>query len=121
MRLAGIQENILILGYTPKEHFHYLHEENIVQSLISIEYARELSEYAKKQNVCIRTHCKVDTGMCRTGIIYQENDKHMDDIVEEYHLQYLKVEGIFLTSLLVIVLMKSVSLLPLNKLNCSMK
>ena len=95
LRLAGIQENILILGYTPKEHFHYLHEENIVQSLISIEYARELNEYAKKQNVCIRTHCKVDTGMCRTGIIYQENDKHMDDIVEEYHLQYLKVEGIF--------------------------
>ncbi len=95
LRQAGIKENILILGYTPKEHFHYLHEENIIQSLISIEYARELNEYAKSENICVRCHCKVDTGMCRTGIIYQENDKHMNDIIEEYHLQNLNVEGIF--------------------------
>lgn len=36
LRNAGIQDNILILGYTPSMHFHYLHEQNIVQSLISI-------------------------------------------------------------------------------------
>ena len=44
LRNAGIQDNILILGYTPSMHFHYLHEQNIVQSLISIEYARELNK-----------------------------------------------------------------------------
>ena len=44
LRNAGIQDNILILGYTHSMHFHYLHEQNIVQSLISIEYARELNK-----------------------------------------------------------------------------
>ena len=44
LRNSGIQENILILGYTPSMHFHYHHEQNIVQSLISIEYARELNK-----------------------------------------------------------------------------
>jgi serine/alanine racemase len=95
LREAGIEESILILGYTPSEHFHYLHEQNIIQSLISIEYAHELNTYAKEQGITIRCHCKVDTGMCRTGIIYQENDKHMDDIVEEYKMENLHVEGIF--------------------------
>lgn len=51
LRNAGIQDNILILGYTPSMHFHYLHEQNIVQSLVSIEYARELNAYAKENNV----------------------------------------------------------------------
>ena len=95
LRNAGIQDNILILGYTPSMHFHYLHEQNIVQSLISIEYARELNAYAKENNVKIRCHCKVDTGMCRTGIVYQEQDKHIEDIYEEYHMENLCVEGIF--------------------------
>lgn len=43
----------------------------------------------------IRCHCKVDTGMCRTGIIYQDQDKHMDQIIAEYRLSNLSVEGIF--------------------------
>ena len=34
LRQNGIQDSILILGYTPPEHFHYLIEENIIQSLV---------------------------------------------------------------------------------------
>ena len=33
--------------------------------------------------------------MCRTGIIYQDQDKHMDQIIAEYRLSNLSVEGIF--------------------------
>ncbi|MGM9946902.1 alanine racemase [Floccifex sp.] len=95
LRQAGIQENILILGYTPNEHFHYLHEQNIVQSLVSFEYALQLNAYAKENNVVLRAHCKVDTGMCRTGIIYQDQEKNMDKIIQEYRLSHIQVEGIF--------------------------
>lgn len=95
LRENDIKENILVLGYTPSEHFHYLHELNIVQSLVSLDYAKKLNEYALSNNVEIRCHAKVDTGMCRTGIIYQEQDKHMDEIVEEYKLSNLTIEGIF--------------------------
>ena len=95
LRNGGINENILILGYTPEEHFHYLHEQEIVQSLVSYDYACKLNEYAKENNVTIRAHCKVDTGMCRTGIIYQPQEKNMDLIVKAYRLSNLSVEGIF--------------------------
>ena len=95
LRNHGIDQNILILGYTPPEHFHYLHEYDIVQSLVSFDYAKKLNAYAQSQDRKIRCHCKVDTGMCRTGIIYQDQDKHMDQIIEEYRLSNLNVEGIF--------------------------
>ncbi|MCF0105904.1 MAG: alanine racemase [Holdemanella sp.] len=95
LREAGICENILILGYTPVEHFHYLSELNIVQSLVSYAYACKLDAYAKKNNIKIRCHCKVDTGMCRTGVIYQSQQKDMKEIIDEYHLKNLSVEGIF--------------------------
>lgn len=95
LRQNGIQDSILILGYTPPEHFHYLIEENIIQSLVSYEYAKKLDDYAKNAGAKIRCHCKVDTGMCRTGIIYQKQEKHMDQIVAEYQMKHLQVEGIF--------------------------
>lgn len=95
LRQAGIQENILILGYTPQEHFHYLIEENIVQSLVSLDYAKALNAYAIQQGTKIRCHCKVDTGMCRTGVVYQDQEKNIDAIIEEYQLSHLQVEGIF--------------------------
>ena len=95
LRYAGIKDPILILGYTPEEHFHYLIEENLIQSLVSLEYAHKLDAYANTQKTKIRCHCKVDTGMCRTGIIYQEQEKNMDAILEEYRLSHLSVEGIF--------------------------
>ncbi|OUN62437.1 alanine racemase [Faecalitalea cylindroides] len=95
LRENGIDQDILILGYTPVEHFHYLYEKNIVQSLVSFEYAQKLNTFAKENDAMIRCHCKVDTGMCRTGIIYQDQDKHMDQIIAEYRLSNLSVEGIF--------------------------
>lgn len=95
LREAGIDEAILILGYTPPMHFHYLHEMNIVQSLVSLDYAFKLNEYAKQNNVIIRAHCKIDTGMNRTGIIYQSQEKKFDEIEKAYSLSNVKVEGIF--------------------------
>lgn len=95
LRQGGIQESILILGYTPPEHFHYLVENQIIQSLVSLEYAKKLNAYAQSVQCQIHCHCKVDTGMNRTGIVYQDQEKNMDAILEEYRLPGLKVEGIF--------------------------
>ena len=95
LRNAGIEENILILGYTPPEHYHYLYEKNLIQSLVSHDYALKLNAYAKDKDTVIRCHCKVDTGMCRTGVIYHSKHKDMDEIVDEYKMSHLQVEGIF--------------------------
>ena len=95
LRNAGIQSDILILGFTPAEHFHYLQEENLVQSLVSKDYAVELNDWAKAHNCTLRCHCKVDTGMNRTGVVYQDQNKNIDDILFEYRLSNVRVEGIF--------------------------
>ena len=95
LRNAGIHSEILILGYTPVEHFHYLKEQNIIQSLVSKEYALKLDAWAKENDCILRAHCKVDTGMNRTGVMYQDGNKHMEDILDEYRLSHVRVEGIF--------------------------
>lgn len=67
LREAGIQSEILILGYTPAEYARQLSSLRISQCVFSVDYARELSDYAKKQQVVVETHLKLDTGMGRIG------------------------------------------------------
>ncbi len=95
LRQAGIQDDILILGYTPQEHWHYLFEENIIQTLCGYDYAKKLNAFAQANDVVIRCHCKIDTGMSRLGFIYQDDKKEFDQIVEAYRMERLCVEGIF--------------------------
>lgn len=95
LREAGIQENILILGYTPPVHFPLLVKYNLIQSLISKEYAEKLSAFAQEKDAILKAHVKVDTGMNRTGIVYQPDHKQFDDLKAVYALPNLQVEGIF--------------------------
>ena len=95
LRKAGICEHILVLGYTPSEHFHYLHEENIIQTLISKAYAEKLNAYCEACDVQVRAHVKVDTGMARLGIQCKDNQWDIQDVIALYHLPHLQVEGIF--------------------------
>lgn len=95
LRESGLKEDILVLGYTPIQHIHYIHELNIVQTLPTLAYAEKLNTYAKEHDVTLRAHCKVDTGMNRIGIQYQDQVKDFEDIVQAYSLSHVKVEGIF--------------------------
>ena len=84
LRNNDIKVDILILGYTPKILFSKLNEYHLIQTLISLEYALMLNDYAKKHNEIIRAHVKVDTGMGRIGIVYNDHNKNYDDIKKEY-------------------------------------
>lgn len=95
LRNNGIKVDILILGYTPEILFSKLNEYHLIQTLISLEYALMLNDYAKKHGEIIRAHVKVDTGMGRIGIVYNDRAKNYDDIKKEYALSNIKVEGIF--------------------------
>ena len=95
LRNNDIKVDILILGYTPKILFSKLNEYHLIQTLISLEYALMLNDYAKEHNEIIRAHVKVDTGMGRIGIVYNNHNKNYDDIKKEYALSNIKVEGIF--------------------------
>jgi alanine racemase len=95
LREGGITSDILILGYTPQEHFEKLLIYNLVQSLVSLDYAKKLDAFAKEKGARIRAHAKLDTGMNRTGVLYQDDNKHFEELKEEYLLENVRVEGIF--------------------------
>lgn len=73
LRQSGIQADILILGYTPPECAKLLSEHNISQCVFSLDFANELDAYARKENVVIKTHMKLDTGMGRIGFDFRSD------------------------------------------------
>lgn len=98
LRENGIKLPVLILGFTPASMAAALAENNISQAVFSEEYAQELSEYALKNNVNVKIHIKVDTGMSRIGFMYQniERDKNsISEIARVCALPGLEHEGIF--------------------------
>lgn len=95
LREHGIEGNILILGYTPETHFHYLHELDITQCIMSLAYAKQVESYAKQQGVHIKAHVKVDTGMGRIGIPCYDEVYLIEDVKQVYMLEWVQVMGIF--------------------------
>lgn len=67
LRECGIEKPVLILGYTPVDKAVILAKNNISQCVYSEEYANELSDFATKENIKIKVHIKLDTGMSRIG------------------------------------------------------
>ena len=60
--------DVLILGYTTPRYARELVENNLIQTLLSAPYAKELAEAAKKENLApLSVHIAVDTGMGRIG------------------------------------------------------
>lgn len=95
LRENGIVTKILILGYTPVEHFHYLQEYQITQCLLSFAYAQKLDEYCFQHNCVIEGHIKIDTGMSRLGIPCLDNHYCIEDVFAIYDLKHIHVSGIF--------------------------
>ena len=77
----GESADIMILGYTPPSLAKYLSDYNITQSGISFEYCRELNSYAESDNVCVKLHIALDTGMNRVGFCAQ-NDSDITETIE---------------------------------------
>lgn len=95
LRTAGITGDILILGYTPEEHFHYLVEKKITQCLLSLEYAKKLDHYCERNHCTISGHIKIDTGMSRLGIPCLDDHYCIEDVYQIYQLSHIKPTGIF--------------------------
>ncbi len=83
---------ILILGYTPPEYAHEISQYNIIQGVVSGEYARALA--AARQGV-IRCHIAIDTGMGRIGLKHGTPRECAEELKELCGIEGLSVEGIF--------------------------
>ena len=72
LRQHGIKGSILTFGYTDEDYFDELLEYGITQTAGSVQYAKELSDYAVSKGVKLPVHIKVNTGMTRVGIDTEE-------------------------------------------------
>lgn len=97
LRFAGIDNPILILGYTPVDCASRLSLSNISQCVMSYEYAKQLNEYAEKAGVTVTTHLKLDTGMGRIGLNFRNEDAFDFEEAERIlSLKSLDTEGVFM-------------------------
>lgn len=96
LRNGGIKAPILILGFTPPTCSKVLSDYNIDQCVFSLDYAKELNEDAKKNNVNINIHIKIDTGMGRIGFQFHDNHNELNEALASCKLSNLIPLGIFM-------------------------
>ena len=98
LRRAGIETPVLVLGYTPADKAGTLSRENVSQCVYSLEYARDLSRFAREVGVKVNIHLKIDTGMSRLGFYYQDisrDEAAVEEVKEACSLPGLVPQGIF--------------------------
>lgn len=95
LRKHGVKEYILILGYTPISQLFKVVEYDLIQTIVSLDYALKLQAFAEANGVVLKSHLKVDTGMSRLGIVAQPYAYHIDEIKTVYGLRNIDVQGIF--------------------------
>jgi alanine racemase len=84
---------IFILGYTPPELAQSLSEHNIIQGVMSTEYAAALAANAGEQPV--RCHIKLDTGMGRIGFRSMDEAACVAEILPLFAESKLSIEGLY--------------------------
>ena len=84
--------DILILGYTPPEYAHEISMYNIIQGVVSAEYAQALSKNTPEP---IRCHVKIDTGMGRIGLRFGTPEECAAEVSRIMEIEKIKVEGIY--------------------------
>lgn len=87
LRKYGARGTILVLGRTPVSDIGLLRRFRLTQTVVSLEYARELSAARRRLEVQI----KLDTGMHRLGISWQD----LDSIDAVFSLPFLRVTGMY--------------------------
>ena len=93
------EADILILGYTTPKYARNLAENNLIQTLLSPWYAKELAEAAKNENLPpLAVHIAVDTGMGRIGYLARtekEIEQTVCDILSLKEETAFDVRGMF--------------------------
>lgn len=110
IRKAGITAPILIFGYSLPKLGRELIEYDLTQTVSTLAFARALSQIAVSIDKKIKIHLKIDTGMGRLGLLWQNfkpddpNNPEADKILNAAAvdeglaiagLKGLELEGIF--------------------------
>jgi len=84
---------ILILGYTPNDSAEVVVDNDLIQTVYSLEQAEAFNAVASSKNKLVKLHIKLDTGMHRLG--FKANSESIDAIEMISKLPSVEIEGIF--------------------------
>lgn len=94
LRRSGIDRPILILGQVFEESYPLILKYNIESVVSDIECARQMSDFALKNNSEFPVYIKIDTGMGRLG--FQADEQGFENIKYIFNnLKGLKILGAF--------------------------
>lgn len=92
LRLAGFRVPILILGYTPASQAAIVVDQDITQTIFSMDSAQALSAAAVAAGKIVNVHIKIDTGMGRIGIRPEDAGDFTEAVAR---LPGIRIEGVF--------------------------
>jgi alanine racemase len=92
LRQAGLNCEILVMGYTPPPGIQEAISQNITVTVYDREQAEQYAGQAQQAHGRLRTHVKIDTGMGRLGVMAQAALDYMRWL---NRLEGLQIEGIF--------------------------
>ncbi len=92
VRKSGVETPILNLGYCDPCCAQLLHDNEITQCVYSREFGYKLLKEAEKNNVKIKIHIKIDTGMHRIGF---QCDDSLEDAAQLCKKKHFIPEGVF--------------------------
>lgn len=87
LREAGVEGDILVLGYTYPECFPELYKYDITQAIVDLDYAKRMSAFGKG----LKGHVAIDTGMHRIGERFEDRER----ILEIWKLPDIEITGVF--------------------------
>ena len=92
LRNSGIKKPILILGYTPAEHYLDMVDFDITATVKNLDVVKALVTAARRREKVAKVWVKVDTGMHRLGL---EPEQVLYFVKKLQDLPNLQIEGIF--------------------------
>ena len=96
VRKCSSSSSVLILGYTPCNAVNILSQNNFIQTVYDYQYAKQLNQAAKEQNVKIKCHIKLDTGMGRLGFDCRNDElAGLNELKQLKQLDCLEIIGIY--------------------------
>lgn len=96
LRRVGFDVPILILGATLAEEADDIVEYDIMPNIYNYEFAKCLSNAAKRQRKTVKIHLKIDTGMARLGFVASDdNTEVISEILKISQLPNVEIDGIF--------------------------
>lgn len=94
LRAAGIDVPVLVLSYTPPGMFYVIIENNLTQTVFSLQYAGQINEACSCKGVRAPVHIKLDSGMGRLGLVCGMKST-VSEVLDIARLPNLQVEGIY--------------------------